>query len=198
MKFLPAYWSNKNLSRWNLVLIALILLLATLFYQLFIMIKFITIIEKSPPWATDHIFTPPEDYPLDQTKNAACFLKDRSNLTQRSIIVTYHAYGELVHSGTSRNRLFLLLRVLFDLPEDHPASETPIFAAYVGPGSPYPYDYSQETINLLWPLGYKDGELVLTTKYAVGYMGGPYQALAEYDYFMANFPLRRNKELNCR
>jgi hypothetical protein len=89
------------------------------------------------------------------------------------------------------------VRVLFQLPRDYPVEDAPIFAAYVGGGSPYPYSPDNVTVDLLWPLSYQDGELVLTTQ-GLGYLGAPYSGIAENDYFFARFPLRRMDELGCK
>jgi hypothetical protein len=85
------------------------------------------------------------------------------------------------------SRLFILNRCLFDVPSSCP-TETPIFGSWRG------RPYEGATVNLLWPLSLdKEGGLHLTGKYH-GYFGGPYDPLAEFDFFQDHYPVR--KKLN--
>jgi hypothetical protein len=54
--------------------------------------------------------------------------------------------------------------------------------------------YGSMTVDLLWPLGYQDGQLILKSAY-FAYSGFPYDGIGEYDYFASHFPLRSVDDL---
>jgi hypothetical protein len=159
--------------------------------RLFSRIKFFYMMDRVPAWTTVGFYEL-ETYPLDDLKQIARFLLEQPEQDRRRMIAAYCAYAEPRTDDLALlSKLYLLLRLLFDVPED--ADVAAVFGGWMGEGGPYPYDGS-ETINLLWPLGYQDHRLVL--KSGLGqYLGAPYNGLAEYDYFASHFLWRTMDEL---
>jgi hypothetical protein len=98
-------------------------------------------------------------------------------LTRRQVFDRYNFYVRRYLGGFHRIeddypqtsfRTFVLLRLVFDLPETR-----------------------------MWPLGYDDGHVVVADL-ATTWGGGYYDTLAEYDYLAARFPWRSPDELGCR
>jgi hypothetical protein len=180
-----------------IILSLVILFLMIVHIWVFPPLKLFYILHQGAPWPEREFGIPAEAYSLSHTKQAACFLLNHSEAERRRIIVVYLSHtNAFLPLGDASDRLYLLLRVLFDLPQEYPAREAKSFAAYIVLGGPHPYDPDKESVNLLWPLGYQDGKLVLTNQ-TVGYIGPPYEGLDEYDYFAARFPLRSREELDC-
>jgi hypothetical protein len=80
---------------------------------------------------------------------------------------------------------FLLMRVVFDLPESAPRSEYFSFKGWIHPsGSKLP-----EWINLSWPVSWRNGTPHLVAAYG-GSLGQPYAASAEYRYLLKRYRMR--------
>lgn len=157
--------------------------------------QFLYLQAKITPW-TDRNTDSSQAHTLEPTKNAACFLISKSNSEQRRIIESYDRYVHQIDPSVSK-KLYILLRILFDVPDDHPIEDAAVFAAYLGEGSPYPYDPDVKTVNLLWPLTYQEGELAFREIIIIQYIGPPYCGICEYDYFFTRFPFRTEDELGC-
>jgi len=170
-----------------------VLILACTFVQLFPRLKFFYMMNEVPAWTTVGSYEL-ETYPLDKMKQIARFLLEQPERDRRHLIATYCAYAYAKpHTDDLSliSKLYLLLRLLFDVPEA--SNVVAIFGAWIGEGGPYPYDGS-ETVNLLWPLGYQNQRLILKSGFE-GYLGAPYDGLAEYDFFASRFPWRAADEL---
>lgn len=87
--------------------------------------------------------------------------------------------------------LYLLLRMVFELPPQHPRQLAQVFGGWlhpsIGVGSPY--------FNLSWPVKIEAGTDIMKIERFQGYSGKGYDAIGEYDYFVAHFPLRRKETL---
>jgi hypothetical protein len=81
---------------------------------------------------------------------------------------------------------FLLLRVLFDLPEQAPASERIIYKGWAN----WPPADPRGSVNLAWPLRWNSGSPSLIALYE-GSDGRPYDCVAEFESFRARFPYRQ-------
>jgi hypothetical protein len=161
------------------------------FLQLSPRISFFDMMEKVPAWTTVASYEL-DTYPLDEMKQIARFLLEQPERDRRRMIAAYCAYAEPHTDDLALlSKVYLLLRLLFDVPEE--SDVVAIFGAWMGENGPYPYNGS-ETVNLLWPLGYQDQRLVLKSGFEM-YLGGPYNGLAEYDYFASHFPWRTTDEL---
>ena len=82
-------------------------------------------------------------------------------------------------------RLFLLQRVVFDLPESAPESERRPFKGWVN----WPAPGLDGTVSIAWPISWSGGRPALVDPY-VGSEGRPYDAAAEYRHFRENYSLR--------
>ena len=151
--------------------------------------KFFCMMREVPPWTTVNVNVPAETYPLDKLKRVACFLLKQSERDRRVIVATYNIYAR-AHTDDLpiSSKLYLLLRLIFDVPEEYSRNNAKFFGGWRG--------WLEErtlaeggTANLLWPLGYQSQRLVLKGTLA-GYYGLPYNGLGEYDYFASHFPLR--------
>jgi hypothetical protein len=94
-------------------------------------------------------------------------------------------------------KLFVFLRVLFDVPQAYSRPDAAVFAAWIATGSSFPG--GNTPVNYLWPLEYQEGRIVLNVRGSeiIRYYGSPYQGLAEYDYFSSRFKLRNEAVLGC-
>jgi len=89
---------------------------------------------------------------------------------------------------TSRSRLYVLNRCLFNVPPKA-SFEGTAFGGWAG----VPYDEIENTINWMWPLSTDDnGNLQLTGRFR-GYYGPPYRVIEEFDYFNERFGRRQIK-----
>jgi len=99
----------------------------------------------------------------------------------------------LRESPLFKNKLWILNRYLFNVPEKYPRARARFFFF----GLPRPDD-NQDYVNLMWPLGYtEDGRITLVGWYWFykrGFMekamGASYDAVGEFDYFRSTFGLR--------
>jgi hypothetical protein len=123
------------------------------------------------------------DVELSALNDVAHSLIQQSEMSRRTTVAAYNVYSRN-HIAASY-KLLLLMRLLFDLPEEYRENDAQVFDNFWGEGERNP----------LWPLGYdENGQLIL--KYDVlgwqcfGLCPYYYDGLAEYDYFVARFPLR--------
>jgi hypothetical protein len=94
----------------------------------------------------------------------------------------------------AEGKLFVLNRYLFDVPS-LVRRDSPYFRLYGGWGAPESGEprnpQPTDTLDLRWPWSVgPDGELRLTGHFG-GYMGPPYDALGEFDFWSANFNRRK-------
>jgi hypothetical protein len=160
--------------------------------------RFLLMMERIEPW-TENVRVG-GDYPLYPTTKATCFLLHYSEPKRDSIIRLYYLFAvsrsNYLSDSSAEEKLYLLLRVLFNVPEAQPRESARVFAPWLGEGSPYPNDGS-DTVNLLWPLEYHDEQLVLRKLSFITYIGPPYNGLAEYNFFVFSFPFRTVEDLKC-
>jgi hypothetical protein len=103
------------------------------------------------------------------------------------------ALGEFVREAVqetftgyeSESKPFLLLRMVFDLPEAAPQQSRLIFKGWVN----WPKPDAQGNVSLAWPVSWQSGKPDLVASYE-GSEGKPYDAAAEYRYFRSHFPYR--------
>jgi hypothetical protein len=102
-----------------------------------------------------------------------------------------NALDELLGDGSGfeaeddETRLFLLLRVVFDLPETARESERRSFKGWVN----WPPPDANGNVSLSWPITWEAGRPALVSPYE-GSEGRPYAAVAEYRHFLASYPFR--------
>ncbi|KPK76342.1 MAG: hypothetical protein AMJ79_07005 [Phycisphaerae bacterium SM23_30] len=84
------------------------------------------------------------------------------------------------------SKIFLLMRVIFDLPEDAPKSK---LRSYKGWSNWQLSELPNNRVNLSWPIKW-DGHKPRLISYYEGSMGIPYQASLEYEYLKKNYKFR--------
>ena len=85
----------------------------------------------------------------------------------------------------NETRLFLLMRIVFDLPDCGPTSQRSVFKGWVN----WPAPDADGNVNLSWPVDWQDGRPVLLAHFE-GADGPRYGAVEEYRYLLTRFPFR--------
>jgi hypothetical protein len=86
----------------------------------------------------------------------------------------------------SESKLFVLMRVLFDLPEAVPENQRQCFKGWIN----WPKADSNGQVSLVWPILWQSARPALLAPYE-GSEGLPYAAVAEYRYFLTHFSYRQ-------
>jgi len=86
--------------------------------------------------------------------------------------------------------LYLMLRILFDLPREVPRDRAKVFGGWMHPsiGEVTPFQMS-------WPVTVNPETDTAAVQRFQGYSGKGYDAFGEYEYFETNFPLRSKEKL---
>ena len=95
----------------------------------------------------------------------------------------------MVTDDTEESSLFLLMRVMFELPEAAPVAERRQRKGWTN----WPAPDAQGNISLAWPLTWAHGEPGLVASYE-GSEGPPYPAVTDYRYLLANYPFRTREQ----
>ncbi len=82
--------------------------------------------------------------------------------------------------------LYLLLRVVFDLPSELPRDKAQVFGGWLHPS----VGESSATFNMSWPVTVQPTKRSLAIQRFTGYFGRSYMAFDEYNYFVKTFPFR--------
>lgn len=88
--------------------------------------------------------------------------------------------------GDNETRLFLLMRIVFDLPDRAAADQRHIFKGWVN----WPAPDAEGKVSLSWPVDWQAGRPTLLAPFE-GAEGSPYRAVAEYRDLLARFPFRQ-------
>lgn len=99
--------------------------------------------------------------------------------TQQAIREGYQGYE-------SESKPFILMRVVFEIPETGSAEKRFSFKGW----SNWPEPDANNEVNLSWPISWIGGSPTLVAPYE-GSMGRPYAAAAEYRFLLKNFPYRK-------
>jgi hypothetical protein len=134
--------------------------------------------------------------PYSSWKQLIAVAKDLQNREPDSLVRSFHSLqGDApiavpLRDATKKletdRKLFILLRVIFELPESIPLNESERSGGWVTGRSEVNAD---GTINMAWPLQWNQGR----PKFVCGFCGlqGPrFDASAEYNYFRERFPMR--------
>jgi hypothetical protein len=97
----------------------------------------------------------------------------------------HEAITEEFRGHEAESKLFLLMRVVFDLPETAPEHERRSFKGWVN----WPVADAGEEVNLAWPLSWRSGRPQLLSSYE-GSEGLPYAAALEYQHLRDHYPFR--------
>lgn len=85
----------------------------------------------------------------------------------------------------NETRVFLLMRVVFDLPDCSPLDQRRIFKGWVN----WPEPDDEDSVDLSWPVGWRNGHPFLLAHYE-GADGPRYGAIEEYRDLISRFPFR--------
>lgn len=188
--FNPPY-RGLRIKKRCLVLGAILIFWGLIFITVLPVTRFFIMMARIPPWP-EHVRMG-DEYSLQPTIDTACFLLHHTEAKRHRIVKAYFYITALSGDYAAEDKLFLLMRVLFDVPEAQPQENAGIFAAWLAEGSPFLE--RGHTVNLLWPLEYRDKQLVLRNIEGLSYIGPPYNGLAEYNYFVSSFPFRTVEDL---
>ena len=132
---------------------------------------------------------------LESLKQIAKELLALPESDRRHVIYYYNLYSR--NKVEESYKLLLLMRLLFDVPENYSGNHTPVYHTFVVLGD---WTVDTEGVNFLSPLGYDEsGNIIL--KYesvgwvCYGYCPYYYEGNREYDFFIDHFRLRESADL---
>ncbi|MGD1845491.1 MAG: T9SS type A sorting domain-containing protein [Salibacteraceae bacterium] len=122
---------------------------------------------------------------LQQIKAIAAELaKLPSDQLRTGIKAHYNTYSSAQNHVQELSKSYLLLRLLFELPEAYDRAAAKTFGGWV-----HPSVFQSEAYNLSWPIASTEQGLVVEGTFD-GYYGTSYNVVAEFDYFAERFPRR--------
>ncbi len=145
--------------------------------------QLVELLESLPPWS-DRDFS--EDQWQSYVQVAAAFAQVTppvveaalSEFLRRALNKKYEGFEE-------ESKPFILMRVLFELPESVLVGERQSFKGWTN----WPEPDHQGRVSVCWPVSWLQGRPQLVAPYA-GSLGLPYDAVAEYRWFGDRYPLR--------
>jgi hypothetical protein len=135
-----------------------------------------------PKWATNHDLTDDEQQRLLATART---VQQAAPATVRKAIdrfMTDTDEYDPLDREFAETKLFLLMRVVFDLPESVPAADMAYFKGYLRPES--------ALRNPSWPISWTEGKPQVVDR-CVGSRGGRYLAADEYDFLLTRYRFRK-------
>jgi hypothetical protein len=102
------------------------------------------------------------------------------------IISIYRATSSDEFLDEADSRLFLLFRVIFDLPQDVPCSERMSFKGWIN----WPRPDARGCVSISWPINWEKGRPSLIDGY-MGSFGLQYDAESEYRYLHEHYLFRK-------
>jgi hypothetical protein len=137
---------------------------------------------RLPDWSDPA--TPPEDYAALGPLAAELVGLDEHD-RQVAVRSYSNAYCLPQFDLARASGLYVLLRVVFDLPSDLPRDHALVFGGWLHPS----VGVETERFDLAWPV-YARGDDVLAVEPFAGYFGKGYDAIGEYDWLAGTFPVR--------
>jgi hypothetical protein len=117
-----------------------------------------------------------DNYVLLQNVMALSHLSDNEIITGVNDYASYYT-GDL----DAMSRLFVVLRVLYNVPDSVHISNAKSFGGWIRPAS----DLTGQYYHLLWPLGWDiDLPAPIVMNAYMGYVGAPYDPVGELQFFM--------------
>jgi hypothetical protein len=140
---------------------------------------------RLPDWSRSTAPSVEMDYaPLIPT---AVEIVQLSSAARRQLVMAYAArYCAQPLDYAQCSKLYLLLRVIFELPRELDRAHAAAFGGWVHPGV---FD-DRPTFDVSWPVRVDAPARRMAISPCAGYLGSPYLAALEYDWFAASFPLR--------
>lgn len=130
------------------------------------------------PWVSEEF--KPSDFEMYQEVG-----KELSKFNKEQLLNYYKSFEKWVDEDTEElSKLFILSRVIFDVPEAYSVSQSKSYGGWL---RPLP---KNNMYNLLWPVESKKGSLVLEIEFN-GYIGASYDAAGEINYFAERFDRRK-------
>lgn len=144
--------------------------------------KFIGSVECVPAWTHDSVYSPNDNLLLRQYAMIVTGLSDNEIRTGVGDYTGYYA-GDL----DAMSKLLLMLRMVYNVPDSVPMEQAKSFGSWIRPVE----ELSGSYYKIGWPvvLDPVNGPMV---KYPyMGYLGAPYNAPGELDYFINTFGRRQ-------
>jgi hypothetical protein len=135
-----------------------------------------------PPWHSDRGFS---DEDWQRYLDAAHLVQHSEPADVEHALARFLDEADGFTGVENETRLFLLLRVVFDLPERVPAGERRVFKGWVN----WPEPDAEGNVNLSWPVSWQGGRPVLLARFE-GADGPRYGAGEEYRHLFASAPVR--------
>jgi hypothetical protein len=139
------------------------------------------------PWTSASAFGAPEW--AEYRRVAGLVLHTDPEVVTEADRFVREALDEEFTGSEPESAVFLLMRVLFDLPEAAPELMRVSQKGWVN--WPTPNEHGQ--VSLAWPISWASGSPELTASYE-GSMGRPYSAGREYRDFLERFDFRKLDE----
>ncbi len=117
--------------------------------------------------------------------DAARVVQEADPATVEAALIRFLA-GAGDEADADESKVFILMRVVFDLPEQSSAESRRSFKGW----SNWPEPDTARQVSLSWPVSWRSGNPSLEAPYA-GSMGLPYAASQEYRHLRGNFPYRQ-------
>jgi hypothetical protein len=140
--------------------------------------------DRLSPWTT------PEDFGEREWKDyikVAQVIQKSEPETVKSALTDFmkKAINEEYKGYESESKIFLLMRIAFDLPEEAPEKARFSFKGWEN----WPEPDDQGYVSLAWPISWGGNLPKLEASYE-GSMGQPYRAVEEYQYLLDHFNYR--------
>jgi hypothetical protein len=135
-----------------------------------------------PPWRNT-------DFKRDEWRRylqAALLLQNTKPADAERAFLRFLDAGEGFTSAENETRIFLLMRVAFDLPESAAADQRRIFKGWTN----WPAPDADGVVNLSWPVNWQRDQPELIAPFE-GAEGPRYGAIEEYRYLLERFSFRR-------
>ncbi|MGC4043614.1 MAG: hypothetical protein QM758_07390 [Armatimonas sp.] len=157
-------------------------------------LEIVHIIERCPSWADAAFHIRRDDAKKKQILNNLLAISKYPITDIEKAIIEYIKKKDLPGGGNLSNysvsemaKIFILNRYLFNVPETIPMKKHNNFLGFYG------MPYNDQTIGLMWPLGFdKKGDLIILDA-ACFYNGPRYMGIEEFRYFKSLYGLRKRK-----
>ena len=141
-------------------------------------------LRRLPAWRSDSDLTD-EDW-RHYLDAARVVRRSKPEDVERAMLQFLDAAEGAGETGSeNEGRLFLLMRVLFELPAAAPVDQRRIFKGWVN----WPKPDAEGKVDLSWPVGWRDGLPFLIARFE-GAEGPRYGAVEEYRHLRGHFPFR--------
>ncbi len=147
--------------------------------------------------------TPWRDEPARYSKHdwialvsAAKTLQTSSPASVEHSIKEFQGFWAVPPANSQDSKLFLLLRVAFEVPESEPDGSPgqELIGAWFSAGT---QTNSDMTVNRAWPLSWRNGNPTLLSGFR-GYQGARYDAAREYRFFTGHYKKRNLNDFLVR